>query len=109
DLDSDTGIRKALSRLRRLAKNKLYPVWQKAFRSYLTNNNNQLPVDLAQLKPYFETPVDDAILVRYQLLRTGNANDLQPAVIIMDEKAPADKDYDERYSMGLGYDSWGHF
>jgi len=43
DLESDAGVRKALSRLRRLAKNRLYPIWQKAFDGYLANNSNELP------------------------------------------------------------------
>jgi hypothetical protein len=109
DLESDAGVRKALSRLRRLAKNRLYPAWQRAFRSYLDNNGNQLPTDLAQLKPYFEAPVDDTILTRYQLLVTGNANALKPGDYILSERAPADQDYDERYEMGLGHDRWTHF
>ena len=91
DLDSDAGVRKALSRLRRLAKSRLYPAWQQAFRAYLDKHDNQLPADLAQLKPYFETPVDDAVLTRYQLLVTGSANTLNPGDYIMTEKAAVDQ------------------
>jgi len=109
DLESDAGVRKALSRLRRLAKSRLYPAWQRAFRAYLDKNDNQLPTVLAQLKPYFETPIDDAILRRYQLLITGNASTLNPGDYIMTEKAPVDQDYDERYEMGLGHTRWTHF
>ena len=109
DLDSDAGVRKALSRLRRLAKSRLYPAWQQAFRAYLDKHDNQLPADLAQLKPYFETPVDDAVLTRYQLLVTGSANTLNPGDYIMTEKAAVDQDYDERYEMGLGHTRWTHF
>jgi len=109
DLDSDAGVRKALSRLRRLAKSRLYPAWQQAFRAYLDKHDNQLPADLAQLKPYFETPVDDAVLTRYQLLVTGSANTLNPGDYIMTEKAAVDRDYDERYEMGLGHTRWTHF
>jgi hypothetical protein len=109
DLESDAGVRKALSRLRRLAKSRLYPVWQGALRAYLAQHENQLPTDLAQLKPYFETPVDDAILMRYQLLVTGSANNLNPGDYLMTEKAPVDQDYDERYDIGLGHTRWSHF
>ena len=48
-------------------------------------------------EPYFETPVDDAILMRYQLLVTGSANNLNPGDYLMTEKAPVDQDYDERH------------
>src|SRR5207248_10546340 len=101
--------RKALARLRRLAKNRLYPVWQAAFREYLDHNAGQLPADLTQLKPYFATAVDDSILARYQLLSSGSASNLKQGDYIMSESARADQDYDERYEMGLGHDRWGHF
>jgi hypothetical protein len=109
DLESDIGVRKALSRLRRLAKNRLYPDWQKAFQGYLENNANQLPADLAQLKPFFDKPLDDTVLARYQLIATGSASNLKPGDYVMSERAPADSDFDERYEMGLGHDRWGHF
>jgi len=109
DLESEAGVRKALSRLRRLAKNRLYPVWQAAFRAYLDNNAGQLPGDLTQLKPYFATAVHDSILERYQLLSSGSASNLKPGDYILSERAPAEQDYDERYEMGLGHDRWGHF
>jgi hypothetical protein len=109
DLESDAGVRKALSRLRRLAKSRLYPDWQKAFQGYLENNGNQLPADLAQLKPFFEKPVDDSILARYQLIASGSAASLKPGDYIMSERAPADSDFDERYEMGLGHSRWWHF
>src|SRR5204862_4048111 len=68
--DADTDIRKALSNLRKLAKDRL-PI-DSALSSFTRANNGQLPTDLSQLKPYFTSDLDDAtldaVLARYKLL-----------------------------------------
>jgi len=60
-----------------------------------------LPTDVSQLKPYFEFPVDDATLARYQMIRTGTVGDLQPDEMIVAEKAAVDDEYDELFQIGL--------
>ena len=67
-LDTEAGVREALSDLRNLAKEKFAPQMGKALQAYAQANGGQLPTDASQLKPYFELPVDDAALARYQMI-----------------------------------------
>jgi len=99
-LDTDANIRRALSGLRSRAKAHLYPILQNALVAYIKANHEQLPDDLSRLRPYFEKPVDDAILQRYKLLRTGSAKGLGTSDWVIAEKAAVDKEYDSRLKMG---------
>jgi len=108
-LDSDVDVRKTLSRLRDLAKNRL-PL-ASALNAFINANNGQLPEDLSQLKPYIrmhlgDTAMDDgaldAILQRYSLLRTGTVTGLPQNTWLIAEKAPVDKEYDTRAKFGNG-------
>jgi hypothetical protein len=67
-----------------------------ALQEYINANNGLLPADVSQLRPYFQSPVDDAILERYQLLHTGKLSDVSPEEWLVAEKAPVDTDYDTR-------------
>jgi RNA polymerase sigma factor (sigma-70 family) len=111
--DTDADIRKTLSNLRSLAKNRM-PMGRSLY-AFTSANNGQLPTDLSQLKPYFqsnldsalgETPLDDAtldaIFARYTLLHTGNLSDFTQETWFIIEKAPVDKDYDSRSKFGNG-------
>ncbi len=40
----------------------------KALKQYAQANEGQFPAQVAQLKPYFESPLDEAILERYQIV-----------------------------------------
>ena len=100
-LETDQDYREALDRLRRTAKNKLAPMMQQALKKYTTANDGQLPTDLAQLLSYLDSPIDEAILQRWQLNQTGKLSDVpkdQPLVI---EKAPVDEEYDTMYLIYL--------
>ena len=103
-------VRKALGKLRNLAKDRL-PIGS-SLSSFTRANNGQLPTDLAQLKPYFrsalgDTTLDDAtldaIFARYKLLHTGNLSDFPQGEGIVAEKAPVDKDYDTLAIFGNGF------
>ncbi len=100
-LDSDDGIREALSELRQNAKDRLTTEMGMALHKFTEDNNGQLPTDLSQLKPYFKSPVDDASLARYQILKTGSAADLQPGDRVIKERGPVDNDYDHLVEIGL--------
>jgi len=119
-LDTETDVRKALSNLRSLAKNKMPMGW--ALSGFIRAHDGQLPTDLSQLKPYFKTPADDgstshwqgvdparddaildSVLSRYTLLHTGNISELDPRAWLVVEKAPVDKDYDSRGKFGNGF------
>jgi hypothetical protein len=109
--DTDPDVRRTLSRLRGLAKNRM-PL-ASALNAYINATEGQLPTDLSELKPQIRSklaeasiPVDDetldAILRRYTLLRTGNVNDYPQGTWFVVESAPVDKDYDTRAKFGNG-------
>jgi RNA polymerase sigma factor (sigma-70 family) len=112
DLDSEEGVREALSELRNKAKGVLAMSISSALDQYTRANNGQLPTDVPQLQPYFAwhniSPVPDldpaaidAILQRYQMLKTGNVSDLQSNEMVLAEKAPVDDKYDYICEIGL--------
>ena len=96
-IDSEMDVRRALSELRRMAKFHFIPQLTAAFRRYLEANSNQPPGEATQLAPYFETPVDLAILQRYGAPSAGQSNGLvsmEGEVWAIREKAPVDNYYD---------------
>jgi len=101
-LDTDTGARLAFSRLRAAAKQAFSPILRQALNSYVQASGGQLPAEILELKPYFNPPVDDALLARYQLVRTGKASDVptqNPTVIA--EKTQVDADFASLLNVGL--------
>jgi cell division protein FtsL len=109
DLNTDEGVRKALSDLRRKAKRTSANMIVDALRKYIQANNDQLPDDPAELQPYCEQVMDPAILQRYKMLYTGNLSNV-PSVagqgqLVISEKAPVDIDYDSHYYIGPNGDA----
>jgi len=103
--DTDADVRKALSKLRSLAKGRLR--MDQALGYFARANNGQLPNGISQLKPYLKSALKDlddatidSILERYTLLHTGKLSDLPPKEWLVVEKAPVDKDYDSRAKFG---------
>lgn len=102
-LDSDAAVRRALSRLRQLGKERFAALMEGALDKYVAANNGRLPTDPAELKAYCETAVDDAVFSRYTMLHTGKLSDLPPATLwLMAERSPADNEYDSRVKIGMG-------
>jgi RNA polymerase sigma factor (sigma-70 family) len=87
----------ALAKLRKLAKDNFAPRLSRALREYARANNNELPPDTAALKPYFASPVEDAVLERYQLLHTGP---MKWDEWVLAEKAPVDDKNDTLFKVG---------
>jgi RNA polymerase sigma factor (sigma-70 family) len=106
NLQTEADIRQSLANLRNAAKGKFGNYASHALDKYLEANNQQLPADLSQLKPYFDPPVDDAVLQRYQVeVLKGDAGSDPRDNWVLIEKAPADKDYE----MPLHIRGWtGH-
>jgi hypothetical protein len=76
----------------------------KSLINYIVANNGQLPTDVLQLKPYFESPVGDALLQRYELLHVGKLSDVPATEPLVTEKAPVDEKYELLYKIGaFGY------
>ena len=59
--------RKTLSHLRELAEDRFSTHLQAALRKYLEAHHSQAPTDLAQVQPYFEPPMDNAVLDRWKI------------------------------------------
>jgi RNA polymerase sigma factor (sigma-70 family) len=104
DLNSGDDAREALSKVRETAENIfLNEMMKAAFKKYLAANNDMLPADLSQLKPYFDVPVTDDTLHRYELLQSGKPDNLADLVKLVKY---ADEDYDSNHGMSIN-GAWG--
>jgi RNA polymerase sigma factor (sigma-70 family) len=100
-LDTDADYRRALASLRSAAESKVASMLQKALRAYLQSNSGQMPTDLGQLQPYFDSPVDDAILQRWEIAPAATVTSLGlGGDVIITQKAPVDDVFDTRYGIG---------
>jgi DNA-directed RNA polymerase specialized sigma24 family protein len=108
DLDTDDGVRLALSKLRDESVDTFLNLTRKALKKYLAANEDMLPADLLPLKPYFDTPVTDDMLQRYAFMQTGKiSGDLSQSVV---KKAVyADADYDSNQEMSMSGGGGGSF
>ena len=101
DLNTDEDYRRAFSALRGAAEGKFAPMLKKALDKYLKANNKQFPTDLAQLQSYFETPVDGAILQRWEIAPASTVKNLGlGGDVIITQKDAVDDVYDTRYGIG---------
>ena len=78
--------------LRANAENPILGRLESALQKYTRDNNGQFPTDLSELRPYFKSPIDDAILQRYEILPASSlVSELQPGGDwVITQKAPVD-------------------
>jgi RNA polymerase sigma factor (sigma-70 family) len=101
-LQTDDDYRQAFSDLRRNVKNEFARMLQQALRGFAQANGGQLPADMSQLKPYFQKPVDDAMLARYSLLQSGKATEVPSGQYVIAETAlPVDDEYDTVHRLTM--------
>jgi RNA polymerase sigma factor (sigma-70 family) len=115
NLDDDHVARLAFSAVRGKAKDKLVRVFTRALEGYANANSGQLPTDTSQLKPYLlnsnflgqarvlqipESAVDDTVFRRYEILRTGQLEEVPNESTILAERAPVDSEYDTCLMLG---------
>ena len=76
-----------------------------ALRQYGQANNGQFPSALSQLSPFFRSPVEDAILDRYEIVRADSlVSELQHGEDwVITQKAPVDEVWDARLTAGMKY------
>ncbi len=100
-LDTDADYRRALASLRSAAESKVAPMFQTALKAYLQSSGGQMPTDITQLQPYFDPPVDDAILQRWEIAPAETVKSLGlGGDVIITQKAPVDDLFDVRYGIG---------
>ena len=68
ELKTEDDYRWDLHNLFEAAEDKFGEMGYKALQKYMNANNGKFPTDLSQLQPYFDLPVDDAILQRYEIV-----------------------------------------
>jgi RNA polymerase sigma factor (sigma-70 family) len=108
DLETDDGVRLALSKLRDEAVDTFLNLTRTALKKYLAANNNLLPADLLPLKPYFDTPVTDEMLQRYAFMQTGQLSS-NPSDSVVRKAVYADEDYDSNQEMSMSGGGGGSF
>jgi RNA polymerase sigma factor (sigma-70 family) len=106
NFDSEEGHRKAMSITRTTAEGHIFhDVLQPALQQYIKDINGQFPADIAQLIPWFKTPLEDVILQRWTVVpKSLLAPDLQKQLTedwFITQKAPVNAALDQRYLQGV--------
>ncbi len=100
DLDSENGYRRALSTLRGAAESKFASLAFSALQKFREKNSNKFPSDISQLTEFFDPPVDDAILQRWQTAPKKTVPNIGVGEWIITEKAAVDDVLDLRIAIG---------
>jgi RNA polymerase sigma factor (sigma-70 family) len=114
NLDTEDGIRTALSRLRFIAENKIANEFQPALQQFTQANNGNAPQSIAQLAPYIDPPIDNAIFDRYEVVNTGtNVVAGWRGGWVISQKKAVDADHDARWLISpvgfqnADFKTWG--
>ncbi|PYJ86699.1 MAG: hypothetical protein DME22_04295 [Verrucomicrobia bacterium] len=102
---TDDEYRQTMSHLRSQGELAFSKAAFQALRQYAQANHGQFPADLSQLKPYFASPMDDALLERYEIVPAKNLN-IESGVDsgedwVITQKAPVNRDLDHRSAISL--------
>jgi RNA polymerase sigma factor (sigma-70 family) len=104
--DTEDGHRLAM-RMARLKAELIFvtDLLDPALKRYVRDNNGRFPSEISQLKSYFKTPVDDAVLERWVVLHKDRLrSELQTRLDedwYITQKAPVDATQDKRILRGL--------
>ncbi|MEI6714998.1 MAG: hypothetical protein WCO60_14665 [Verrucomicrobiota bacterium] len=101
NFENEESIRKTLAEVRQQAKRNFAPSVWGAITKFAEANGGQIPSDMTQLKTFFDSPVDEGLLQRYQLVQPGTHPELallQPP--IFQEISPVDSEYDTIMFVG---------
>ncbi len=98
EFNKDEDMRKAMSQLRDAGEKKfsemLWPAWAK----FLDANRGKELADFAELKPYFDRPVDDQLLQRYEIISSKRVPNIQMGFDwLITQKSPVDEEFDARW------------
>ncbi|HTS19807.1 MAG TPA: sigma-70 family RNA polymerase sigma factor [Verrucomicrobiae bacterium] len=101
DLNTDADYRRALSRIRAAGEAKVATMLHKALAAYMQDHGHQMPSDLGQLQPFFDDPLDEAILDRWEIAPKDTVKSLRlGGDVIITQKAPVDDVFDQRFGVG---------
>jgi hypothetical protein len=101
-LETDEDYRRALAALRTAGEQVFFGQLYQALNAYIQAHPGAFPADMSELKPYFTTPVDEALLERWkvapkeELYGVGDYNSKS----VLTQKAPVDEDYDACFVIG---------
>src|SRR5207247_9465658 len=99
--DAVNAMRDAIKKYAAAANGDGLPSDPAQFAQAINANAALLPSDLAQLKPYFDVPVEDATLQRYEFLHPGKVHDNLSDVLVKEIAPPVDTEYVTHHEMGL--------
>jgi len=119
-LDTDADYRKSMAALREAGQKEFAGLLCQALRAYLKDRDprldiaqpspsdgqqlllQQFPTSLSQLRPYFQSPVDDTLLQRWEILNGDKLRGLgMPGPVAITQKAAVDEEYDARFGVSL--------
>jgi uncharacterized protein YfaQ (DUF2300 family) len=111
NLNTEDDYRRAFAALRNASEHAFAPLLQAALRQYLQANQGQFPTDLSQVQPFFEAPVEDDLLQRWQIAPVENyaMNWETGSKWVLTQKAAVDEVYDMRAVLGADENSWEKF
>lgn len=104
--DSDADVRKARALARDAAKRNFHVPLRDALRRFSQATTGSQLTDVLQLAPYFNEPIDPAMLQRYEISPTIGGSRPAPAVA---ERAAIDREFDYRHTVtagGGGHGPW---
>lgn len=102
-LETENEYRKALRVSRDRGKHIAGEKFRGALQKFAEANNGMLPPSLEALQPYFDAPMDPAVIARYELTQTsGRLADMGNEHNLIVETATAvDEEYDSRFKFGV--------
>jgi hypothetical protein len=106
ELKTEADYRRALSAIRGAGEGKVAAKLQKALAAYMRGSNGQFPTDLSQLQPFFDSPMDDAILQRWEIVPAKTVENVKMGGdVSITQTAPVDDVFDWR--IVIGPNGWG--
>jgi hypothetical protein len=107
--ESDESMAGAVVQLRVWAKHEFALQMSAALKKFIDAEGGRLPAQLAELKPFFSVPVGDDVLERYEMMRSGNVNDLpkhdREWRLVSEKKSAADSS--DQSMIQIGAESYG--
>ena len=101
NMDSEIGLRRAMSRIRGIAENRFGEMAGSALKGYWEAHNQQFPNDIQELTEFFDDPLDKTILDRWTIADSKTVESVQLGTdFILTQKEPVDGVFDTRLVIG---------